>query len=154
MRTRALKPEEIRRLKKHLVPRDALALQISSDTGLRVSDVLRIEAKDLRGKMEVTERKTGKTRTVKLKRSTLTDAREYALHGGKYLIDCDRSTIYRNIKKACALIGYSNVSMHSARKAYAKGFCKKYGIKRTQEELRHDDITTTLIYVTDITEVS
>lgn len=153
MRTRALKPEELRRLKKHLVPRDALAVQIAHDTGLRVSDVLRIKSKDVKPKMAVTEKKTNKTRTVRLRKRTVSDAREYALHGGVYLIDCNRSTIYRNIKKACKLLQFQNVSMHSVRKTYAQGFCKRHGIKATQEELQHENIYTTMGYVYDISQL-
>ena len=102
-RTRPVTPAELRQLLKLLQDPAALAVRISADTGLRVSDVLGIRCGDLARTMAITERKTGKRRKVTLRPSTLAAAKAYAKHGGEYLIDCDRSTIYRRIRAAAWL---------------------------------------------------
>lgn len=102
-------------------------MRISADTGLRVSDVLGIRCGELARTMAITERKTGKRRKVTLRPSTLAAAKTYAKHGGEYLIDCDRSTIYRRIRAAAQQLGYEHVSMHSIRKLYARRYCAAHG---------------------------
>lgn len=152
-RTRPITPAELRQLLKLLQDPAALAVRISADTGLRVSDVLGIRCGDLARTMAVTERKTGKRRKVTLRPSTLAAAKAYAKHGGEYLIDCDRSTIYRRIRAAAQQLGYEHVSMHSIRKLYARRYCAAHGLAATQRELQHDYLSTTLLYVLDPAEV-
>ena len=152
-RTRPITPGELRQLLKLLEDPAALAVRISADTGLRVSDVLGIKCGQLARTMLVTERKTGKRRKVTLRPVTLKAAKAYAKHGGEYLIDCDRSTIYRRIRKAAAALGYDHVSMHSIRKLYARRYCAAHGLAATQKELQHDYLSTTLLYVLDPQEV-
>lgn len=147
MRTRPISPAELRRLLKVLPPAAALAVRISADTGLRVSDVLSIRCGDLQSTMKVRERKTGKQRTVHLKPATLKACKAFAAHGEDKLISVNRSTIYRQIKKAAADLGYDHVSMHSIRKLYARNFCKAHGLAATQREMQHDYLSTTMLYV-------
>ena len=80
-RTRPIASAELRALLKVLPDAAALAVRISADTGLRVSDVLSIRSGDLAPTMQVTERKTGKARRVRLRPATLAAARAYASHG-------------------------------------------------------------------------
>lgn len=146
-RTRPISPGELRKLLKVLPPAAALAVRISADTGLRVSDVLSIRCGDLQRTMKVRERKTGKQRTVHLKPATLKACKAFAAHGEDKLIPVNRSTIYRQIKKATADLGYDHVSMHSIRKLYARNFCKAHGLAATQREMQHDYLSTTMLYV-------
>lgn len=146
-RTRPITPGELRKLLKVLPPAAALAVRISADTGLRVSDVLSIRCGDLAGTMKVKERKTGKQRTVHLKPSTLKACKAYAAHGEDKLLPVNRSTIYRQIKAAAADLGYDHVSMHSIRKLYARNYCKAHGLAATQREMQHDYLSTTMLYV-------
>lgn len=146
-RTRPITPAELRKLLKVLPPAAALAVRISADTGLRVSDVLSIRCGQLSANMTVKERKTGKTRRVTLKPSTLRACKAYAAHGGDRLIPVNRSTIYRQIKQAAADLNYEHVSMHSIRKLYARQYCKAHGLAATQREMQHDYLSTTMLYV-------
>lgn len=146
-RTRPITPGELHKLLKVLPPAAALAVRISADTGLRVSDVLSIRCGDLQSTMKVRERKTGKQRTVHLKPTTLKTCKAFAAHGKDKLIPVNRSTIYRQIKKAAADLGYDHVSMHSIRKLYARNFCKAHGLAATQREMQHDYLSTTMLYV-------
>lgn len=153
MRTRPITPGEYRTLLKHLSDPANLAVRISADTGLRVSDVLSIRCADLARTMTVTERKTGKSRKIQIRPDTLRRAKVYARHGGDRLIDRDRSTIYRHIRRAAADLGYDHVSMHSLRKMYARRYCRAHGLAATQREMQHDYLSTTMLYVLDPAEV-
>lgn len=148
-RTRPITPAELRKLLAILPPAAELAVRISADTGLRISDILAIRAGDLSPVMLVTERKTGKRRRVRLRPSTIKAARAYAGHGQDRLIPHAPSTIYRQIRRAAAELGMEHVSMHSIRKLYARQYCRAHGLAATQHEMQHDYLSTTMLYVLD-----
>lgn len=152
-RTRAVTRQELRSLVKRLDEQTRLAVMISADTGLRISDILNLEAGKLAREMTVTEQKTGKTRKVSLSAETYKFAQRIAKHSGKYLINIDRSTVYRHIKAAAADMGLTHVSMHSIRKYYARRYCRAHGLAQTQREMAHDYLSTTLLYVVDPDEL-
>lgn len=149
MRTRPITPAELRKLLKLLPDASALAVRISADTGLRISDILAIRSGELDTTMRVIERKTGKSRTVRLRPATLKAAKAYAAHGCDRLIPHAPSTIYRQIRRAAAELGMEHVSMHSIRKLYARQYCRAHGLAATQRELQHDYLFTTMLYVLD-----
>lgn len=149
-RTRAITADELRRLLRRLDDPARLAVRIAADTGLRISDILAIRPGDLAEKMTVTERKTGKKRVVRLRPATLKAAKAYSRYSGKYLIDRDRSTIYRQVRAAAEDLGLSHISMHSIRKYYAHRYYAAHGLARTQRELQHGYLSTTLLYVADL----
>lgn len=153
MRTRPITPAELRKLLKLLPDASALAVRISADTGLRISDILAIRSGELASTMRVTERKTGKTRTVRLRPATLKASKAYAAHGCDRLIPHAPSTIYRQIRRAAAELGMEHVSMHSIRKLYARQYCRAHGLAATQRELQHDYLSTTMLYVLDPTQI-
>ncbi len=149
MRTRPITPAELRKLLKLLPDASALAVRISADTGLRIGDILAIRSGDLAPVMLVTERKTGKSRRVRLRPATLKAAKAYAAHGCDRLIPHAPSTIYRQIRRAATELGMEHVSMHSIRKLYARQYCRAHGLAATQHELQHDYLSTTMLYVLD-----
>lgn len=128
-------------------------MQIMRDTGLRVSDMLALRVSDLNTPtITVTEKKTGKLRAVHLRPTTRRELRVYTagLPPDAPIINCDRSTLYRSIHDTALRLGMKNVSAHSARKAFARAFCRKHGLEATQRELRHAYLSTTLLYVSDL----
>lgn len=149
MRTRPITPAELRKLLKLLPDASALAVRISADTGLRISDILAIRSGELAATMRVIERKTGKARRVRLKPATLKAAKAYATHGHDRLIPHAPSTIYRQVTKAARELGMEHISMHSIRKLYARQYCRAHGLAATQRELQHDYLSTTMLYVLD-----
>lgn len=155
MRTRAITDKELKALRRALPWRDGLAMQIMRDTGLRVSDMLALRVSDLNTPtIKVIEQKTKKLRAVHLKPSTRKELLLYVQGRPPTdpIIACDRSTLYRSIHDTALRLGMKRISAHSARKAYAKAFCRKHGLEATRQELRHTYISTTLLYVTDIPE--
>lgn len=153
MRTRPINRSQLRALLGLLPDAAALAVRISADTGLRISDVLAIRVSDIAPTMRVRESKTGKERAVKLSADTLDAAISYAKHGHAMLIPRNRSTIYRQIRHAANTLGMPHVSMHSVRKYYARQYCRKHGLDATQREMQHDYLSTTLLYVLDTTDI-
>lgn len=148
--SRAVTKAEIKRLRYALPWRDSLAVAIMADTGLRVSDILLIRREQLRRTMTITERKTGKTRRVRLSPGTLQSARAYVTtHDSPYVIPCSRSTMWRSITQTARALGYEHISPHSLRKYYAVTYCRRHGLTETQAELQHKNVLTTLGYVTD-----
>lgn len=152
-RTRPVSPTELRRLLKVLPAPAALAVRISADTGLRISDVLSIRSGALASEMWVTERKTGKRRKVRLRPATIKAAKAFAAHGNVLLIPYNRSTIYRQVRRAASDLGMEHVSMHSIRKLYARQYCRAHGLAATQRELQHDYLSTTMLYVLDPSDI-
>lgn len=153
MRTRPINRSQLRALLDLLPDAAALAVRISADTGLRISDVLTIRVSDIAPTMRVRESKTGKERAVKLSAATLDAALSYAKHGHAMLIPRNRSTIYRQIRHAANTLGMPHVSMHSVRKYYARQYCREHGLDATQREMQHDYLSTTLLYVLDTTDI-
>lgn len=151
MRTKGLTDKQLKLLCSALPWRDSLAMRIMRQTGLRVSDLLSLKKADIARKMVVKERKTGKTRTVYLTAALVRECAIYAsMHRGLKLFNCDRSTIYRSVHRTALAFGWENISAHSARKSFARAYCKKHGIEATQRELQHESLSTTLIYLQDM----
>lgn len=151
MRTKGLTDRQLKLLCSALPWRDSLAMRLMRQTGLRVSDLLSLKKTDIARKMVVKERKTGKTRTVYLTAALVRECAIYAsMHRGLKLFNCDRSTIYRSVHRTALAFGWDNISAHSARKSFARAYCKKHGIEATQRELRHESLSTTLIYLQDM----
>lgn len=151
MRTKGLTDRQLKLLCSALPWRDSLAMRLMRQTGLRVSDLLSLKKTDIARKMVVKERKTGKTRTVYLTAALVRECAIYAsMHRGLKLFNCDRSTIYRSVHRTALAFGWENISAHSARKSFARAYCKKHGIEATQRELRYESLSTTLIYLQDM----
>lgn len=151
MRTRAITTAEYRTLLRTVPIRTQVALRIMADTGLRIGDVLALTVGQIARTMVVRERKTGHVRTVHLTPRTLAACRAYAARrpAAARLIPHDRSTIYRDIRRAADRRKWAHVSAHSLRKYYAQRYCRRHGLAATQAELQHRDTVTTLIYVVD-----
>ena len=151
MRTRAITTAEYRALLRTVPQRTQIALRIMADTGLRIGDVLELTVGQIARTMHVRERKTGHVRTVHLTPRTLAACRAYAARrpAAARLIPHDRSTIYRDIRRAADRRKWTHVSAHSLRKYYAQRYCRHHGLAATQAELQHRDTVTTLIYVVD-----
>lgn len=154
MRTKALTHTQYRKLCRILPTTTGLCLRLMYQTGLRVSDALSITTEHLRRTMTIREKKTGKIRKVKISKPLFDMFLKYVesthISANEFILQIDRSTVYRHIQKQAEFEHWDNISAHSARKAYAKRYMKKYGIEATRIELQHDYITTTMLYVMDI----
>lgn len=136
-----------------LMPQNQLIARVMLATGLRVGDVLALRTDQLAPSMRVTERKTGKTRRVRLPKS-LCDAvcaqagKEWAFPGRDGSRPKTRQAVWADIKRAqqaCRL--KVNLGPHSMRKAYAVELMRKYhDLSRVQKALQHDRPEVTMLY--------
>ena len=117
--------------------RNYVITTIGLHTALRISDVLRIKWDDVydfdTGKIiatfEITEKKTGKSKTVTIGRSTIAALTKFAKENanpGKYLFENPRTAkpitriqVYRILRNAAEALRFSiRVSCHSLRKTF------------------------------------
>ncbi len=132
---------------------NALALRLSLETGMRISDCLSLTADSLDGqKITFIAQKTGK-RGVKKISADLTK-RLRGISGKKYIFEGrfgtkprTRQAVWKDVKKAGRELKINaNLTCHSARKTFAVEDFHDNGFNHTQKELQHDRAETTMLY--------
>ena len=150
-------PVELGHLLAALMPENRLALEISLSTGLRISDVLGLRTEALKGasdgRMTVRELKTGKNRRIRVPDELRERALRYA--GRLYVFEHrytrekhrTRQAVWKDLKRVAAAFRLkTNITPHSARKAYAVEKYQQVGLKRLQGLLQHTDEAVTVLY--------
>lgn len=137
-----------------LMPQNRLIMEICLHTGLRIGDVVALQAAQINTKFWITESKTGKRRQVGLTKPLVYRIRAQA--GPFWAFPSPqkpgahktRQAVWADVKraaKACRLP--QNVAPHSVRKVYAVKLLEKYGdIGKVQRALNHSSVAVTLIY--------
>lgn len=154
MRTYYLNPNLYNKLYSVMQYKNALALRVSLETGLRIDDVLKLAPSDLKGQtIRGQAEKTGKPFRKVLSKDLANRLREV---GNKHYIfphrtdpkkHRTRQAVWKDVKKAAKLLKLGgNIAPHSARKTYAVELFRDSGIKDVQKELQHDHTDTTLLY--------
>lgn len=141
-------------------PRLRLAWDLAEETGLRVSDIINLKAKNIHPEgIAVKERKTGKARWVTPSVDLVNRLHEAAKsHKSEYCFPSPwkrknhihRDTLGKELRAICDKLETDWVlSMHSARKNYAIHYYQThhYDPVAVQHELRHDRLETTLLYL-------
>lgn len=143
-----------------LMPANRRAMEIALATGLRIGDVLTLRRDQLAQRIRVTERKTGKQRTVRLPVALLRDLQREA---ATYPDDCPwlfpgrdpgkprtRQAVWQDVRRAARAVRLPaslQCSPHSARKAYAvRAFQRTGDLTLVQRDLRHSSPEVTLLY--------
>jgi site-specific recombinase XerC len=133
-------------------------MEISMATGLRISDVLKLQTERIRaaqnGRLTVRESKTGKNRRIYL-RAELRD-RALAQAGKIYVFEGrldraaprSRQAVYKDLARVAAMWRLqAHISPHSARKVYAvEQYAKSRDLKRVQQLLQHSNEAVTMLY--------
>ncbi len=155
MRSDFLDRDTISHLYAALTPTNALVLRVCVETGLRIDDALSIRTEQLqRDRFTIHERKTGKSRRIRLSASLRDALRRSAgpvwvfPHRTDETRHRTRQAVYRDLKRAARAFRLpQNVSPHSLRKFYAVERLRQTGdLRKVMQELNHDRIETTLIY--------
>lgn len=135
-------------------PADRLALRVSRHTGLRIGDVLALEARQLeRQRISVREAKTGKRRRVYLPRGlwqALRDisGRHWVFEGMTPWRSRSYDALWLDLRQAVRSVGLREaVSAHSWRKGYAVAKYRETGsIEAVRRLMGHDSETVTMLY--------
>lgn len=140
-----------------MMPANALALEASMATGLRIGDVLAITRQQCaRGRFTVSEEKTGKHRRVYLPKKL--QERMFAQAGRFFVFEHrldekrhrTRAAVYKDLRRVAALYRLegkkiaAHVSPHTARKIWAVE-AQRAG-KDVQRLLNHESEAVTLLY--------
>lgn len=163
--------KDIRKIKSYLkndCTRDYVMFLIGIYTGLRISDILPLKVKDVRGrsKIKIKQQKTGEVMTIGLNKELVKILKAYT--EGKpldeYLIKTSdnvnepigRVQAYRILNRAAEMCGVNNIGCHSMRKTYGRNIYlqNKNNLALTQRALGHKDATHTYRYIgIDVKEV-
>lgn len=148
-------PEMMGHVLAALMPANALVIQVSMATGLRVGDVLEIKTSEVqRGRWTVREGKTGKTRRVRLPRELQQAVLRQSGHIYAFPARSDgrrhrtRQAVYKDVRRAAEAFRLrEHVSPHTARKMFAVASLRRYGdLKKVQRLLNHSNEAVTLVY--------
>lgn len=146
--------------------RNRLIFAFGINTGLRISDMLGLNIKDVQDKtyVEMREKKTGKYKKIPLNNKLQRLIRDYLaterrksfaiedtepLFVGKKHCRLDRSQVYRFLNKACNMAGLTvNIGTHTMRKTFGYHNYKQFNnIALLQKILNHSSPATTLRYI-------
>lgn len=145
--------------KKHKANKEiAFALNLQSNLGLRIGDVLKLSINDIvlennRYHLKLVETKTKKLRTFTVPTEIYNYMRIYQLENkiadNEPLIKTSVRNIQKILKYATETLGLEDISTHSFRKYFATTIYmnNSYDIRLVQELLQHSDISTTQRYV-------
>lgn len=157
LRADYVNPAVLRFLMGYMQPDNALAVEVSLQTGLRIDDVLSAPVSALNGRvLSVTEKKTGKAAKKSVDGATAQRLRSNAdlaylfpsrKRGKKKTDHKTRQAVYADLRKAAQRAGViAHVSPHSARKCYAVGVYHDGGLPAVKKALNHDRELTSMIY--------
>jgi integrase len=154
--------DDIQEVKKYLKKRsvrDYILFVLGIHIGLRISDILQLRVKDVKGThIKITEKKTGKPRRSKIPRSIQDVIKEYisGMNDEEYLFQSrkgfnqpiQRVQAYKIISQAAAQIGLSESGTHTMRKTFGYHFYKKTkDIAMLQKHFNHHSPSVTLRYI-------
>jgi site-specific recombinase XerD len=155
--------KDVKKLKQLAEGRNRILLEIGFNTGLRISDILEIKVKDIfsNSHINLQEKKTGKTRKIKLNSKAKELIKEYiddnSLLNNDYIFQSRKGDnkhiskvqAYRIIKKLAKKAGLEEkVGTHSLRKTFGYHHYKKYkDITMLQEIFNHDNPKDTKDYI-------
>ncbi|EUJ22974.1 site-specific recombinase, phage integrase family protein [Listeria grandensis FSL F6-0971] len=154
--------DTITEIKRYLLvknQRDYILFFLGINVGLRISDLLRLKVRDIRGNhIVIREQKTNKQKKILIPKEV-----KRAL--GMYVVDLDdqdylfrsqkginrpitRITAYRILKGLQEKFGLENIGTHTLRKTFGYHFYKQFkDIVALQKIFNHKDQKETLIYI-------
>lgn len=144
-------------LKKWCSERDYILFLLGINVGLRVSDMLKLKAEDLKGKKKITVRegKTKKTRVIyleniynKLNEYINTLESEWLFPSRKGDQPISRIQAYRQLNKAADMVDLEAVGTHTMRKTFGYWHYKQFkDVAELQGILNHSKPSMTLKYI-------
>jgi len=144
--------------------RDYMLFVIGINTGLRISDILKLKVKDVKDKRHVTltEKKTGKVKRFRINEQLKKEVDAYikGMDPEAYLFESQRSDkdgnskaisrvqAYRILNAAAEEIGLEEVGTHTLRKTFGYWNYKQYkDVALLQKLFNHSSPSVTLEYI-------
>ena len=154
MRSEYINREVLELLIRKMGRQNALAVELSLLTGLRIGDCLKTRVIDLQdGNLFYVAEKTGKPGVTHIgeemeKRLRVNSlGTPFCFPGRDGSKPRTRQTVYTDLKKCAKELGITeNVTPHTARKVFAVEELKHKTFAEVQEELQHSDSSVTMLY--------
>ncbi len=155
MKARFLSSDELQRLQAACSFDDWLPFEIALQTGMRIGDVLCLQAQNIGcGEIRYTAQKTGKHGVAPCDRELCDIVRrgkrlgEFVFPGKRVGTHLTRQQAWNRIKSAAkrAKINPEGVSPHALRKSFAVRLYQREGLEAVQNALQHNRVSTTEIY--------
>ena len=139
--------------------RNRLLFVLGTNSGLRVSDILKLNVADVRDKthIEIKEQKTGKFKKFPINEKLKNLIQEFVINKeddtplflSQKQKRLDRSQVYRMLNKACKAVGITvNIGTHSMRKSFGYHHYKQFkDIAMLQMIFNHSNPKITLRYI-------
>lgn len=155
---------ELKRFRANLNDRDRLIFDIGIQTGLRITDIIKLKRTVLkRQSVRVREQKTGKIRYVYFRKALKADLDNYVKFNKSdvYIFEgrnpdkhITRQAVWKNFKKAASAVGIKrNIGTHSMRKTYAREYIRNHKLTELQKRLNHAKVYDSIIYIIDPKEI-
>lgn len=133
--------------------RDILIIKILAYTGIRRSELLSLKCLDIsEGFLFVHQGKGGKDRVIPLVKSLREEIANYIqesrLSPADRLFSLGPNRLARMVREAAARAGLDNITPHQLRHYFATSLVERGAeVRKVQELLGHEDISTTAIYL-------
>ena len=159
MKTEYLLDKQVKQVLQLLTPSNQLVMQVCLHTGIRVSDALALERKQLSRRFWITEQKTGKRKCIGLPDALIAAINKQAIaEGGKGTKWAfpgrngdkprTRQAVWKDVKRAAIACRIpQNIAPHSFRKVYAVKLLEAFGdIDKVMKALNHGNMAVTMMY--------
>lgn len=160
--TKALTDNEVKKILRYVKPKYRNLLLFEVNTGLRISDAVRLKVSDIKNcKLEIIEKKTGKPQITEINKDLVKYLKVNRVTKGKYLflegkkdIEIEARNFIRNVQmaiiEACDMenIDSTFISTHSFRKTFAtRAYNATKDILIVKELLNHSSVQITQRYI-------
>ncbi|WP_347552966.1 site-specific integrase (plasmid) [Pseudalkalibacillus hwajinpoensis] len=153
------KIEEIKRVLRRDGYRNWFLFVLGINTGMRISDLLKLQVKHVRGKthIKMIEQKTGKAKVFKINASLRMDIDEYIfdMEPEAFLfpsrltdLPIKRVQAYKILNRAANKVGLDGIGTHTLRKTFGYHFYKRNkDVAMLQNIFNHSSPSVTLRYI-------
>lgn len=135
-----------------------LIFRVGCSTGLRISDIVKLEKKILSiREPTIREQKTGKAKRIYIPKKLRDELVEYSKHNNRYIFESassdsghiTRQAVWKHFKIISKKLNIeTNIGTHTMRKNHANALlCKGKSYTYIKNKLNHNNLSDTLLYL-------